>query len=133
MRLRYRHELTELEIEGALALPAELGSAWTPQARGAGVLELFGQAVLGVVKVAVFAVGLTVRIVLPIAGELVCIALAAFGCSAGLLGRGLECAGRAAARRSWLITAGMDGLAQLPRSRRVEREQRTAIAVRVIR
>jgi hypothetical protein len=134
VRLRYRHaELTEIELDGAFRLPAELGAALTPRVHVDGVLELLGRAVLFVVRLVVFSLGLTARIVLPILGEIVCVALAALCCTAGLVGRGLSHAGRAAAHRSWLIAAGRDALAKLPPPSRVERDHRTAIAVRVVR
>lgn len=122
--LRYRHlELTEIEIDDARMLPGVASEGCASS-----VLAAIGGAVLFVVRVTVFTLGLTVRIVLPTLGELVCIALAAVG----LVGRGLDYVGCAAARRSWLIAASVDALAQLP-PRRVERSNRTAITVRAVR
>lgn len=123
MRLRYRRELTELEIEDALALPA-LDPMHSAEVRTASVLECAGRAVLFLGRVVVFTLG---RIVLPILGELVCLAFA----GAGLLGRAFDHVGRAAARRSWLLTAAAEALAELPAPRRVERVQNgTTITVR---
>jgi hypothetical protein len=126
--LRYRHlELTELEIDGTLALPA-VDSMPRLETRAASVLGWLGAAVLFLVRVLVFTLGLTVRIGWPIAVELVCIALAAVG----MVGRALDHAGCAAARHSRVLCAVGEALGQLSPPR-VERAHRTAIAVRVVR
>jgi hypothetical protein len=126
-RLRYRRELTEIEILDARSLPAEHGSWVLPDARAASALEWLGRSVLFIVRALAITLGVTARIAWPIAVELVCIAITASCCTADLVGRGLGYVGRAAARRSWIIAASRDALAKLPPPRRVER---TAIAVR---
>jgi hypothetical protein len=102
------------------------------ETRAASVLGWLGAAVLFLVRVLALTLGMATRIALPILREVVFIPFAAFGCTADMVGRGLGHAGRAAARRSRLLCTVGEALVQLP-PRRVERVQRTAIAVRVVR
>lgn len=124
-------ERTTIEFDD-LPSVAEFDPPRPPEVRAARMLVRIGGGVLCVVRALVFTLGVTGRVVLPVLGELACIALAAVCCSAGLLGRGLDSAGRAVARNSRVLTAGAEALARLP-SPRLEREPKRLPAIAAVR
>jgi hypothetical protein len=99
LRVRYRERTVDLDVDYAA------GNRWEP------VGNHLGTIVLGLAHALVYALTHAVRAAWWVATELLCLGLSAVG----MVGRGADAVGCAAARRSWLITSVRMALPQRDR------------------